>query len=57
MSAAVLRTVWHQGTPPAGKVVEVWYFVSVILATWNGDEWRTVDGQRLEGVSRWRHRQ
>lgn len=57
MSAAVLRTVWHQGTPPAGKVVEVWYFVSVILATWTGDEWRTVDGQRLEGVSRWRHRQ
>lgn len=54
---AVLRATWQAGHPPTGTVVEVWYSVSVILAYWNGDEWHTADGQRLDGVSHWRWRQ
>lgn len=57
MTAAVLRTAWQAGYPPAGKVVEVWYSVAIILAMWTGSEWRTADGQRLDGVTRWRYRQ
>jgi hypothetical protein len=57
MRLAVMGHAWQRGFPPAGQVVEVWYLVSIILATWNGNEWRTADGQRLEGVSYWRFRQ
>lgn len=57
MTAAVMRTAWQAGYPPAGQVVEVWYSVAIILAVWTGSEWRTADGQRLDGVSRWRYRQ
>ena len=57
MNAAVLRTAWQAGYPPAGKVVEVWYSVAIILAVWTGSEWRTADGQRLDVVSHWRYRQ
>ena len=41
-----MRLGWQAGYPPAGKVVEVWYSVAIILAVWTGDEWRTADGQR-----------
>ena len=54
---AVMRLGWHSGLPPAGQVVEVWYSVAIILAVWTGNEWRTADGKRLDGVSRWRVRQ
>ena len=57
MTAAVMRLGWHSGLPPAGQVVEVWYSVAIILAMWTGSEWRTADGKRLDGVSRWRVRQ
>ena len=57
MTAAVLRSAWQAGYPPTGTVVEVWYSVAIILAVWTGNEWRTADGKRLDGVSRWRVRQ
>ena len=57
MSGSVMRHAWQAGYPPAGKVVEVWYSVAIILAVWNGSEWRTADGQRLDVVSHWRFRQ
>ena len=57
MNAAVMRRTWQAGYPPAGKVVEVWYSVAIILAVWTGSEWRTADGQRLDDVSHWRYRQ
>ena len=57
MNAAVMRTAWQAGYPPAGQVVEVWYSVAIILAVWTGSEWRTADGQRLDVVSHWRYRQ
>ena len=57
MSGSVMRLGWQAGYPPAGKVVEVWYSVAIILAVWNGSEWRTADGQLLDDVSHWRFRQ
>ena len=57
MNAAVLRSSWQAGYPPTGKVVEVWYLVAIIPAVWTGSEWRTADGDRLDGVTRWRYRQ
>ena len=57
MNVAVMRRTWQAGYPPAGKVVEVWYSVAIILAVWTGSEWRTADGQRLDDVSHWRFRQ
>ena len=57
MTVAVMRSAWQSGFPPAGQVVEVWYSVAIILAVWTGSEWRTADGDRLDGVTRWRYRQ
>ena len=57
MTGTVMRLGWQAGYPPAGKVVEVWYSVAIILAVWNGSEWRTADGQLLDVVSHWRFRQ
>ena len=45
----------NEAMPAVGHVVEVWYMVACILATWTGSEWRTADGQRLtEPVVNWR---
>lgn len=54
---SVMRTAWNYGSPPAGKVVEVWHFTTVMLAMWDGSEWRTVEGDVLHGVTHWRWRQ
>ena len=56
MAVSVMRLAWQSGNPPTGKVVEVWFINSIILATWNGSEWLTADGDKLEGVSHWRYR-
>lgn len=47
---------WQQGTPKPGRVVEVWYRVGVILATWDGQAWQTPEGDTLKGVAWWRER-
>ncbi len=42
--------------PASGRVVEVWadWVQRQIPATWDGENWRTLDGQRLpERVSYW----
>lgn len=45
----------YDAMPAVGHVVEVWYMVTCILATWTGSEWRTVDGMRLtEPIVNWR---
>lgn len=49
-------TPWREDPAPVGKVVEVWYGVAIILATWTGAEWRAVDGTPLRGVTHWRLR-
>ena len=50
-----LRTDWHEGHPPVGRVVIVWYWVlnQTIRATWDGTDWRTVEGMRLGGITHW----
>lgn len=45
---------WRSDGAPVGRVVEVWYVNAPILAVWHGDQWRTVEGQPLAGVSHWR---
>lgn len=45
---------WRNDKPTVGAVVEVWYSNQVILATWDGKEWKTVDGAPLWGISHWR---
>lgn len=47
---------WRTDAAPVGQVVEVWYINSIILATFDGREWHTVDGSRLSLVSHWRKR-
>jgi hypothetical protein len=45
----------YEAMPAVGHVVEVWYMVTCILATWTGSEWRTVDGVRLtQPIVNWR---
>lgn len=53
---SVLRSAWKDGHPPVGKVVEVWYWSSVILAVWMGQVWKTTEGQVLAPVTHWRFR-
>lgn len=48
--------LWSTGLPPAGHVVEVWYWNAIILATWDGARWKTLDGQAIDGVTHWRER-
>lgn len=47
---------WRSGHPTPGIVVEVWHGVCVILATWTGKQWQTVDGAPLPDVTHWRER-
>lgn len=47
---------WRRDAPPVGRVVEVWYGVSVILAVWDGSTWRTTEGAPLGSVTHWRER-
>jgi hypothetical protein len=47
---------WRTDAAPVGQVVEVWYVNTVILAMFDGQGWRTVDGARLLLVSHWRKR-
>ena len=35
---------WRTDKPAPGRVVEVWFLTTVILAAWTGNEWRTADG-------------
>ena len=45
----------YETMPAVGHVVEVWYMVTCILATWTGQHWQTADGQRLtEPIINWR---
>lgn len=50
------RHAWRTDAPPTGAVVEVWHMVAVILATWDGAGWRTVEGQPLAYITHWRAR-
>lgn len=57
MDAQMMRAAaWRDDAPPVGQVVEVWAWLSVVLATWDGSTWRTVEGQPLRYVSHWRPR-
>lgn len=57
MDAALTRAAqWRSDAPPVGRVVEVWAWLSVVLAVWTGAEWRTPEGQPLRYVSHWRER-
>lgn len=57
MNARLVRaTAWRSDAPPVDVVVEVWAWLGVALAVWNGTEWRTTEGQLLRYVSHWRAR-
>ncbi len=47
---------WRTDKPAPGRVVEVWFLTTVILAAWTGNEWRTADGDRLSEITHWRER-
>lgn len=48
---------WRNDQAPVNAVVEVWYLNQVMLATWDGQAWRTIDNrQELHGVTHWRRR-
>lgn len=47
---------WRSDAAPVNEVVEVWYINSIILAIFDGGEWKTVDGSSLSLVSHWRRR-
>ena len=45
---------WRTDKPEPGRLVEVWAWLSVVVATWTGEEWRTPSGTPLLWVSHWR---
>lgn len=47
---------WRTGTPEPGVLVEVWTWLAVQTAVWDGDSWRTPgpDGAVLRYISHWR---
>jgi hypothetical protein len=49
---------WRKDKPPVGHVVEVWYLTAVLLAHWNGQQWRTADGATFADgiITHWRER-
>lgn len=47
---------WQNTAPPVNKIVWVWYSVTAILATWDGANWRTTEGELLRDVAWW-HKQ
>ncbi len=49
---------WRTDKPAINHVVEVWYLTTVILATWNGAQWRTADGATFAAgiITHWRER-
>ena len=53
----VMRLGWMKDTPPDGKIVEVWYINTIILAYHTPHGWHTAEGERLSGVTHWRFRQ
>lgn len=55
--AEVVRLGWQKDTPPVGRIVEVWYVNSIILAVWDGRSWKTAEGTPLMSVTHWRWRQ
>ena len=52
------HTAWRTDKPPVGHVVEVWYLTTVLLAYWNGEQWKTPDGATFAAgiVTHWRER-
>ena len=44
---------WQTGHPAPNCVVWVWYYTTAILATWDGAQWRTVEGDSLRDVTHW----
>jgi hypothetical protein len=56
-STTIRVSTWRNDPPPAGVVLEVWYYNVIILAIWNDHVWRTVDtSQPLANVTHWRKR-
>lgn len=54
---AVRMVGWRTDAPQVGVVLEVWYVNTVLLATWDGAAWRTIDDRReLVNVTHWRKR-
>ena len=45
---------WRTDKPAPGVVVEVWAWLEVALAVWDGEAWRTPDGRMLRYISHWR---
>jgi len=54
---AVMRLGWSNDAPPDGKILEVWYINTIILAYHTPIGWHTAEGERLAGVTNWRFRQ
>ena len=45
----------NEQMPPVGKVVEVWYQVTILRAVWTGRCWQTPEGQQLTAqIINWR---
>ncbi len=44
---------WHEGVPDVGRVVWVLEYERLVLAVWDGRQWRSKDGRQLMGITQW----
>ena len=47
---------WRNDAPPINTPVEIWYWNTIILAYYDGKEYRTMEGTEIVGVTHWRKR-
>ncbi len=47
---------WRTDKPPIGELVEVWFLTEIVIASWTGEVWRSLEWQILYDVTHWRER-